>query len=250
MTRRPIIAGNWKMYKTVDQTRAYFERFRPLVASSNHCEVVICPTFVNLEAAVQAVHASQIEIGGQNLLWAKEGAFTGEISAGMLRAVGCHWVLIAHSERRQYFGETDETACKKTSAALEAGLRPVVCIGEVLEERESGQTNTVLQTQIRGSIAAIRPEDFGKIAIAYEPVWAIGTGKTATPEMASDAHGVIRKEIEHHYGKKAAAECRILYGGSVKPDNIRQLMHEQDVDGALVGGASLDPASFAAIVNY
>ena len=250
MTRRPIIAGNWKMYKTVDQTRAYFEEFRPLVASSHHCDVVIYPTFVNLEAAVQAVHGSRIEIGGQNLFWAKEGAFTGEISAGMLRAVGCHWVLIAHSERRQYFGETDQTACKKTAAALEAGLHPVVCIGEVLEERESGQTNAVLQSQIRGSIAPIRADDFAKIAIAYEPVWAIGTGKTATPEMAGDAHGVIRKEIEHHYGKKAAGECRILYGGSVKPDNIHRLMHEENVDGALVGGASLDPTSFAGIVNY
>ncbi len=248
--RRPVIAGNWKMYKTIDQTRAYFERFRPLVAHSTHCDIVICPTFVNLEAAVAMVQGTRIEIGGQNLFWAKEGAFTGEISAGMLRAVGCQWVLIAHSERRQYFGETDETACKKTVAAIEAGLRPVVCIGEVLEERESGQTNLVLQTQIRGSIAPISAEEFAKIVIAYEPVWAIGTGKTATPEIAEDAHRVIRKEIERHYGSKAAAECPILYGGSVKPDNIHRLMQQENIDGALVGGASLDPEAFAAIVNY
>ena len=248
--RRPIIAGNWKMYKTTDQTRAYLERFRPLVAHSTHCDIVICPTFVNLEAAVAMVQGTRIGIGGQNLFWAKEGAFTGEISAGMLQAVGCQWVLIAHSERRQYFGETDETACKKTIAAIEAGLRPVVCIGEVLEERESGQTNLVLQTQIRGSIAPISAEEFAKVAIAYEPVWAIGTGKTATPEIAEDAHCVIRKEIERHYGKKAAEDCPILYGGSVKPDNIHRLMQQQDIDGALVGGASLDPEAFAAIVNY
>ena len=248
--RRPIIAGNWKMYKTVDQTRAFFDQFRPMVADSSDCEIVICPTFVNLEAAVAAAQDTRIEIGGQNLFWAKEGAFTGEISAGMLKAVGCRWVLIAHSERRQYFGETDETACRKTTAALEAGLRPIVCIGEVLDERESGQTNLVLETQIRGSIAPMAAGEFARIAIAYEPVWAIGTGKTATPGIAADAHRVIRKEIEHHYGAKAAENCPILYGGSVKPDNIRRLMLEEDIDGALVGGASLDPESFAAIVNY
>jgi triosephosphate isomerase len=168
----------------------------------------------------------------------------------MLKAVGCKWVLIAHSERRQYFGETDETACKKTTSALEAGLRPVVCIGEVLEEREGGQTNQVLQAQIRGSIAPMKADEFARIVIAYEPVWAIGTGKTATPEIAGDAHRVIREEIEHHYGKKAAQDCPIVYGGSVKPDNIHQLMQQEDIDGALVGGGSLDPAVFAAIVNY
>ena len=247
--RRPIIAGTWKMYKTVDQTRAFFEQFRPMVADSIDCDIVICPTFVNLEAAVAAARDTRIEIGGQNLFWAKEGAFTGEVSAGMLKAVGCRWVLIAHSERRQYFGETDQTACKKAAAALEAGLRPIVCIGEVLEERESGQTNLVLQTQIHGSIAPLSAREFGKIAVAYEPVWAIGTGQTATPEIAADAHRVIRAEIAHHYGIKAAQNCPILYGGSVKPDNIRRLMLEENIDGALVGGASLDPESFAAIVN-
>ncbi|MGI8744713.1 MAG: triose-phosphate isomerase [Bryobacteraceae bacterium] len=248
--RRPIIAGNWKMYKTIAQTCDFFEKFRPLVASSSHCDIVLCPTFVNLQKAVDAVQGTRIEIGGQNLFWAKEGAFTGEISAGMLKAVGCGWVLIAHSERRRYFGETDETACKKISAALEAGLTPVVCIGEVFEERESGETDRVLASQIRGGIAPLTPGQFANIAIAYEPVWAIGTGKTATPGIAADAHRVIRKEIEHHYGGNAAANCRILYGGSVKPDNIKTLMAQDDIDGALVGGASLDPASFAAIVNY
>jgi triosephosphate isomerase len=248
--RRPIIAGNWKMYKTVQQTRDFLDEFRPLVANSTHCDIVICPTFVNLQSAVEAVRNTRIEIGGQNLFWAKEGAYTGEVSADMLKAVGCKWVLIAHSERRQYFGETDETACRRIRAALDAGLRPIVCIGELLEARESGQTHVVLEAQIRGGIEPLSADQFAKIVIAYEPVWAIGTGKTATPEIASDAHRVIRSRIEKHFGPEAAGNCRILYGGSVKPDNIKALMAQDDIDGALVGGASLDPASFAAIVNY
>ncbi len=248
--RRPVIAGNWKMYKTVQETRDFFDKFKPMVAGASHCEIVICPTFVNLQCAVDEARGTRIEIGGQNLFWAKEGAYTGEISAEMLAAIGCRWVLIAHSERRQYFGETDETACRKISAALDSGLTPIVCLGEVLEERESGQTNLVLQTQFRDGIAPIGAERFSQVAIAYEPVWAIGTGKTATPEIAADAHHVIRQEIEREFGREAAGNCRLLYGGSVKPDNIGKLMEQEEIDGALVGGASLDPESFSKIVHY
>jgi triosephosphate isomerase len=248
--RKPIIAGNWKMYKDRAQTFEYFEKFKSLVSNSTHCEIVICPTFVNLEAAVVLTEGTRIEIGGQNLFWAKEGAYTGEISAEMLASVGCRWVLIAHSERRQYFGETDETAYKKIVAALEAGLTPIVCVGEVLQERETGKTNAVLQTQFDGGIAPLTQEQFHRIVIAYEPVWAIGTGRTATPEIAAGAHSVIRSLIGKQFGEEAAAACRILYGGSVKPDNIKKLMAQQEIDGALVGGASLDPGSFASIVNY
>lgn len=244
------MAGNWKMYKTVGETRAFFEKFAPLVAGARDREIVLCPTFVNLPEAVAAASGSAIEIGGQNLYWAKEGAFTGEISADMLKAVGCRWVLVAHSERRQFFQETDATAFKKIGAALEAGLTPIVCIGEQLNDREAGQTNAVLGTQFGGGIAGLSAEQFARIVVAYEPVWAIGTGKTATPEIAQDAHGAIRTLASAAFGADAAAVLRILYGGSVKPDNIKNLMAREDIDGALVGGASLDAASFAAIVNY
>ncbi len=247
--RRPIIAGNWKMYKNVQETAAFFKIFLPLVAESKHCDIVICPTAVNLQAAVDSTQNSNVEIGGQNLFWAKDGAYTGEISAGMLTSVGCRWVLVAHSERRQYFGETDASANKKILAALGAGLTPIVCVGEVLAERESGQTHVVLEAQFDGGIAPLSAEQFSKIVIAYEPVWAIGTGKTATPQIAAGAHKVIRELVQTKYGEPAASNCRILYGGSVKPDNIKALMAEKDIDGALVGGASLDPGSFASIVN-
>jgi triosephosphate isomerase len=248
--RKPIIAGNWKMYKNVQQTCAFFDQFIPLVSGSNHCDIVVCPTFVNLKSAVDHTADTNVEIGGQNLFWAKEGAYTGEISAGMLTAIGCRWVLIGHSERRQYFGETDETVFKKIGPALEAGLTPIVCVGEMLAERESGQTNAVLETQFKHGIAPIGAAQFSKIVIAYEPVWAIGTGKTATPEIAADAHRVIRGLVRGSFGEGAAADCQILYGGSVKADNIKKLMAEEEIDGALVGGASLDPASFASIVNF
>jgi triosephosphate isomerase len=248
--RRPILAGNWKMFKTIGQTRDFFHAFCPMVAGSDHCEIVICPTFVNLAAAVDAARGSRVEIGGQDLFWMNEGAYTGEVSGEMLTAVGCRWVLVAHSERRQYFGETDETAYRKIVAALGTGLTPIVCVGEVLEEREAGRTNLVLETQFRGGIAPLTAGQFRKIAIAYEPVWAIGTGKTATPEIAADAHAVIRQLAVDCYGTEAAEACRILYGGSVKPDNVRKLMEQDQIDGALVGGASLDPKSFASIVNY
>jgi triosephosphate isomerase len=248
--RKPVLAGNWKMYKTASETSAYLEAFIPLVANAFQVEIVICPPYVNLPAAADATRGSAVEIGGQDVFWLREGAYTGEISAPMLAAVGCRWVIVGHSERRQYFHETDETVLKKTQAALEAGLTPIVCVGECLEDREAGATETVLRTQCAGGIASLTAEQFAGIVIAYEPVWAIGTGKTATPEMAADAHRVLRAEMATYFGSEAAESCRILYGGSVKPDNIKGLMAQEDIDGALVGGASLDPASFAAIVNY
>jgi len=244
------MAGNWKMYKTPAETSAFFEKFRPLVSGVQHCEIVICPPFIDLEAALSATGESKIEIGAQNLFWAKEGAYTGEISGSMLKALGCRWVLIAHSERRQYFGETDESAAKKLVAALEAGLTPVYCVGETLDQRESSQTGLILESQLQAALSRLTPEQFEEIVIAYEPVWAIGTGKVATPEIAADAHRFIRDQIRKLFGAGAASACRILYGGSVKPDNIRGLMAQPEIDGALVGGASLDPNSFASIVNF
>jgi len=244
------MAGNWKMYKSASETVEFFEQFRPLVEAANDRDIVIAPTFVNIPAAVDSVRGSHIGIGGQNLHWAKEGAFTGEISGPMLKTVGADWVIIGHSERRQYFGETDATVLKRTIAALEAGLKPIVCVGEKLEDRESGATNDVLKTQFDGGIAGLSAEQFAQIAIAYEPVWAIGTGKTATPQMAEDAHKAIRALVAGKFGADAAAATRILYGGSVKPDNAKILMSEEDIDGVLVGGAALDPKSFAAIVNF
>ncbi len=244
------MAGNWKMYKTAAETTAFFGKFVPLVASSNHADVVICPTFVNIPAAVAATAGSRVEIGGQNMYWKNEGAFTGEISGPMLRAADAKWVIIGHSERRQYFGETDETVLKRTVAALEAGLNPIVCVGERLEEREGGKTEAVLKAQFDGGLAGLTPEQFAKVTIAYEPVWAIGTGKTATPEIAADAHHFIRSQVAAKFGAGQAAQTRILYGGSVKPDNVKSLMAQPDIDGSLVGGASLDAASFSSIVNF
>jgi len=248
--RRPIMAGNWKMYKTPSETAAFVEKFRAPVEGSTRSDIAIFPPFVNLPAAAHATHGTNIEIGGQNMHWAAEGAYTGEVSAGMLRAVGCQWVIIAHSERRQYFGETEETAFKKLCAALQAGLKPIYCVGEQLHEREGGNTHEVLGRQFRDCAGRLDHGQFQGIAIAYEPCWAIGTGKVATPEMAAAAHAFIREQIDATFGAPAAEECRILYGGSVKPDNIGGLMAQDQIDGALVGGASLDPVSFAAIVNF
>jgi triosephosphate isomerase len=244
------MAGNWKMYKTVSETVSFFEKFNPLVAQSIHCEIAICPPFVNLQAAVSVTQGTKTGIGGQNLYWAKEGAFTGEVSGPMLKAIGCQWVIVGHSERRQYFGETNETVLKRTIAALEAGLKPIVCVGERLEEREGGWTEAVLLEQFKHGVGGLSAEQFAQIVIAYEPVWAIGTGKTATPEIAADAHRIIREQIRLHFGPEAGQSTRILYGGSVKPDNIKSLMAQPEVDGVLVGGASLDPISFASIVNF
>lgn len=242
------MAGNWKMYKTPGETRSFFEKFTPAVSGVSDRDIVICPPFVDLPAAVEAARNTNVAIGGQNLHWdVKDGAFTGEISGRMLKETGAQWVIIGHSERRQHFHDTDELVYKRTLAALEAGLKTIVCVGEMLQDREAGQTNWVLERQFNHGIAKLTPEQFAQIVIAYEPVWAIGTGRTATPEIACDAHRFIREQAAEKFG---GSDVRILYGGSVKPDNIKGLMIQQEIDGVLVGGASLDPNSFAAIVNY
>jgi triosephosphate isomerase (TIM) len=245
-----MMAGNWKMYKTPAETKAFFEIFKPLVASATDRDVVICPPFPDLPAATAEASGTNIGVGGQNLYWGKEGAVTGEVSGHMLQAIGCQYVIIAHSERRQYFGETEADVVRKVKAALEYGLTPIVCVGERLEEREDGHTDAVLGEMFDGGIAPLSPEEFAKIVIAYEPVWAIGTGKTATPETAAHAHKFIRAKVAAKFGADAANGVRILYGGSVKPDNVKNLMAEEEIDGALVGGASLEPATFAAVVNF
>jgi len=244
------MAGNWKMHKTAAETTGFFQKAGPLCGQVTGVDVVICAPFVDIPAAVDAARSTLIEIGAQNVFWLNEGAYTGEVSAPMLTAIGCKWVIIGHSERRQYFGETDHTVLKKTIAALAAGLKPIVCVGERSEEREAGRTEAVLATQCECGIAGLNAEQFGRIVIAYEPVWAIGTGKTATPEMAASVHGFLRGEMRKRFGADAAAACRMLYGGSVRPDNVKGLMAQPDIDGALVGGASLDPASFVEIVNF
>jgi len=238
------------MYKTRAETRAFFEVFKPLVAASSRCDIVVAPPFTAISAAVEAANGTPIAVAGQNLHWQPEGAFTGEISASMLLEAGCRGVIIGHSERRQYFGETDESVNRKTKAALAAGLAPIVCIGESLAERESDQTHSVCRRQLEGGLAALTDSEFSRILVAYEPVWAIGTGRTATPEIAQSVHRHIRELAVGQFGIERANELRILYGGSVKPDNIRGLMAHPEIDGGLVGGASLDPKSFAAIVNY
>jgi len=248
--RRPVIAGNWKMYKTGAEARAFFEAFLPLVSASKHCDIIVAPPFTALAAAIEAARGSTVGIAAQNLHWEKEGAFTGEVSARMILETGCCGVIIGHSERRQYFGETDESVNRKTKAALAAGLTPIVCVGETLAEREGNLTNAVLKRQFERGFAALTPEEFSRILIAYEPVWAIGTGRTATPEMAAEAHRCIRELAAAQFANEQASVLRILYGGSVKPDNIKGLMAQSEIDGALVGGASLDPKSFAAIVNF
>ena len=244
------MAANWKMYKTPDQTREFFRDFLPLVKDHTRDEIAVYPPFVCLNAAVEAAKGSNVAIGGQNMHWEKEGAFTGEILSAMLLAMGCTHVIIGHSERRQYFGETDDTVNLKAKAALEAGLIPIVCVGEVLEEREAGLTEDVLRRQCLRAFNAISGKKAHKLVVAYEPVWAIGTGKTATPDMAADAHALIRNEAAKAFGDEMAVNLRILYGGSVKPENVKALMAQEELDGALVGGASLAPKSFTAIVNY
>jgi triosephosphate isomerase len=247
--RRRIMAGNWKMYKTVQQTTEFFQHFNPLVNGIDKCNVVVFPPFVNIPAAQCATHGTEIKVGGQDVHWGKEGAYTSEVSAGMLAAAGCEWVLVGHSERRLYGFETDADVLKKTQSSLEAGLIPVVCVGEKQEERKAGKTEQILIEQFAGGLAGLTEEQFSKVVLAYEPVWAIGTGQTATPEVAAEAHRLIRSEVDKRFGSEAAEAVRILYGGSVKPDNVERLMQEEDLDGALVGGASLDAESFSKIVH-
>ena len=248
--RRPVIAGNWKMFKTVAETRAFFNAFKPLVASTTHCDIVIAPTFTSLAAAAESASGSNIAISAQNMHAEKQGAFTGEVAAAMLVEAGCRYVILGHSERRHIFGETDAIVAKKTAAALDAGLIPIVCVGETLDERNANQTEAVLARQFTGGLGALTDEQFSRILLAYEPVWAIGTGRTATPEMAGDAHRFLRSAAASRFTSDRAEDLRILYGGSVKPDNIRGLMAQVEIDGALVGGASLEAVSFASIVNF
>jgi triosephosphate isomerase (TIM) len=248
--RKKLIAANWKMYKTPHQSHEFFHHFLPHVAGHTRDEIVVCPPFLDLPAALEAAKGSNVAIGAQNVHWKEEGAFTGETSVGQLLAWGVGHVIIGHSERRQYFGETDDTVNLRLKMALEAGLTPICCVGEVLEEREAGATEDVLRRQCVRAFHAISAKKAAKLVVAYEPVWAIGTGKTATPEIAADAHAVIRKEAAGIFGEEFAGRLRILYGGSVKPENAAALMSQEEIDGALVGGASLDAKSFAAIVKY
>jgi triosephosphate isomerase (TIM) len=250
MPRKKLIAANWKMYKTPAEANAFVRDVLPLVAGHTRDEIALFPSPVLLPAVVAAAQGSAIAVGAQNIHFAEEGAYTGETSVGQLKAVGGTHTLIGHSERRQYFGETDAIVNQKLNTALRHGIIPLVCIGEVLAEREAGETESVLRTQVTGAFAGIAPAAARAIVVAYEPVWAIGTGKTATPAMAADAHRIIRVEVEKILGGEIAHGMRILYGGSVKPENASALMSQAEIDGALVGGASLKPDSFAAIVKY
>jgi triosephosphate isomerase (TIM) len=250
MSRKALIAANWKMYKTPAEAQAFVNAFLPLVAGHTRDEIALFPSPVLLPTVVAACNASNVSVGAQNIHFAEEGAYTGETSVGQLIAVGGTHTLIGHSERRQYFAETDEIVNKKLHTALKHGIVPIVCIGEVLEEREAGKTASVLKTQVTGAFVGITPDAAAPIVIAYEPVWAIGTGKTATPEIAADAHRIIRAEVARLLGADIAAAMRILYGGSVKPDNATSLIGQEEIDGALVGGASLKPDSFEKIVKY
>ena len=247
--RIPVVAGNWKMFKTAAETAEFLTTLKPLVAGAAGCEIVVAPPAPALAAAVAAARGSAVRIGAQNLHWAPEGAFTGEISAQMIAAAGCSHVIVGHSERRRHFGETDGAVHLKTLAALEAGLAPIVCVGETLEQREAGNTEVVLREQFLTGLGALTAAQFSRIIVAYEPVWAIGTGRTATPQIAAEAHRILRALAAERFGAEAAQSLRILYGGSVKPANVEGLMADEEIDGVLVGGASLEPKSFAALVN-
>jgi triosephosphate isomerase len=248
--RKKVMAANWKMYKTPDETRGFFRDFLPMVAGHDRDEIIVCPPYTDVDAAIASARGSKVAIGVQNVHWKADGAYTGEISAPMLLSLGVTHVIVGHSERRQYFGETDDTVNLRLKTALESGLSAICCVGEVLEEREAGMTDDVLRRQCVRAFHAISAKKAGKLVVAYEPVWAIGTGKTATPELAAEAHAVIRREATEIFGEDFAQKLRILYGGSVKPENVSSLMAQEEIDGALVGGASLDPKSFAAIVKY
>ena len=250
MARKKVIAANWKTYKTPADTRQFLSDFLPMVAGHDRDEIVICPPYVDLPVAIELAHGSHVAIGAQDVFWKDDCAYTGEISPMMLTAIGCTHVIIGHSERRQFFCETDDTVNLKLKAALEHGLAPIVCVGEVLEEREAGLTEDVLRRQCVRAFNTLSAHKASKMVVAYEPVWAIGTGKTATPAMASDAHSIIRAEAAKAFGDEFAKNLRVLYGGSVKPENATALMSEEEIDGALVGGASLDPKSFTRIVKY
>ncbi len=250
MARKPIIAGNWKMHKTRQQAADLANALAAQVGTYEAVEVVLCPPYTALETVGAAIRGTRIALGAQNCHWADSGAYTGEIAPPMLVDVGCKYVIIGHSERRQYFAETDETINKKAQAAYRHGLIPIICVGETLEERQSGRTEDVITTQIKGCLSGLPSDKVAQSVIAYEPVWAIGTGQTATKEQAQEVHALIRKLVAEMFSPEVAEQIRIQYGGSVKPQNIRELMAQPDIDGALVGGASLEADSFASIVRY
>jgi triosephosphate isomerase len=248
--RRPLMAANWKMYKTIQQADAFLKEFLPVAASVTDVDVVLCPPFTSLAQTVQSTASSTVAVGAQNMNENEEGAFTGEVSGAMLSAAGCKYVILGHSERRQYFGETDAIVNKKILAALKNNLVPIVCVGESLAERDANATLSVVGRQVRAALANISSAETKKLVIAYEPIWAIGTGRTATPAQAQEVHLAIRDILKDQYGSLTSLAIRILYGGSVKPENIAELMACEDIDGGLVGGASLKPESFRAIVNF
>lgn len=248
--RRPLIAGNWKLYKSLAEARAFVEELKPLIVDCKDVDVVIAPVFTAISAVASVAAESEIKVAAQDCFWESEGAFTGEVSPKLLKDAGSSHVIIGHSERRQYFAETDETVNLKTKAALSEGLVVLLCVGETLNERESDATLRIIEKQVVGGLRGISASDLPNLVIAYEPVWAIGTGKTASKEQAQEIHAAIRNLIAELYSPVAAESMRILYGGSVKPENIEELMEQEDIDGALVGGASLNPASFANIIRF
>jgi triosephosphate isomerase len=246
--RTPLIAGNWKMFKTVHEAVAFAKEFKSLVKDASGVDIVLAPPFTAVHAVAEAVRASNVAVAAQDVYWEREGAFTGAVSAAMIREAGAEYVIVGHSERRRIFGDTDAIVNRKVRAALDAELTPIVCIGETLEEREADATLRVLDRQLRDGLDAIAPEQVAELAIAYEPVWAIGTGRNATAAQAQDAHAHVRGRLRQWFGADSAERCRVIYGGSVKPDNITELVRQPDVDGALVGGASLEVRSFGEIV--
>jgi triosephosphate isomerase len=247
--RKPIVAGNWKMYKTVQETVHYVKQLRALTSNAREVEIIVAPPFTAIHAAAEALRGDRVYLAAQDMHWEREGAFTGEVSATMVRDAGAAYVIIGHSERRTLFGETDLNVNRKLAAALGADLHPIVCVGETLEQRDASQTLDVLDRQLKEGLDNITAEQVAQLVLAYEPVWAIGTGRNATPEQAQEAHAHIRTRLRQWFGADAAERCRILYGGSVKPENIESIASQPDVDGALVGGASLDVRAFSEIVQ-
>ncbi|MBN1418926.1 MAG: triose-phosphate isomerase [Planctomycetes bacterium] len=247
--RRPLIAGNWKMYKRFDEALDLVSKLKAQLADVGDRDILVCVPFPFLKDVAQALKGTNVRVGAQNMHFEKEGAFTGEVSGAMLLSVGCEYVILGHSERRHVFGESDEAIHRKMLSALGLGLKPILCVGETLEQREAGATIEVVGRQLRSGLDGVSSDQAGAVTIAYEPVWAIGTGKTATPQQGQEVHAFIRKEIQGRYGDSLAASMRILYGGSVKPDNARALLAEADIDGFLVGGASLKADSFGPIVR-
>lgn len=248
MARKVFIAGNWKMNTTVSEALALAKAVVEKAGKQTDVDVAVCPPYTNLAAVAEAIKGSTVKLGAQDVHWEEKGAFTGKISCSMLKAVGVTYAIIGHSEQRQFFGETDETVNKKTKAALAAGLLPIVCVGELLDERKAGKVETVLATQIKGGLVGISKADLLKCTIAYEPVWAIGTGETATPAQANEAHAFVRTVLAEMYDADAAQTVRIQYGGSMKPGNARELLGQPDVDGGLIGGAALKADAFAGII--